>query len=490
MNQADRRRAILGGTLALGAFIVYGATLAPGLTWLHDGADGGDLARAAALGSVPHPTGYPTYLLLARLFLLLPVRDEAFRLNLMSAVCTAAAIGLFGAWQARPRGDGEIAGYAASATGALALAFAPLIWSQAVITEVYGLQLLCAVAFLAAWSAWRHGAKAGTAALAGLVGGIGLGNHVTLVFLAPVLVATAANGRTTRREWLGFLAGLAAGLGVYAYLPLANATGAPSPWGPLDSPGAWASYVTGEPYRPYLFTVQMTDVIGRLLAVPGMAWNEFAPWGIALAAIGGSAMARRASRDAAILGACALLSVAFSVGYNTADAFRYLTVAWLVIAVGIAEGGRVLAAAMQKRTSWAAVAIVVLWGTATAFAVSAHWDSMNASAGQETASSMQQTLATLPPESALITRTDRQTFALWYYIDVRHARPDVVIVDQDLFSYAPYRDYLSTRWRIPADVPATLAAWLDARGDKPIFILEPGGNVRKVNAKDFDASAR
>ena len=52
---------------------VYFSTLAPGLTWAHNGADGGDLLSAVASGGVPHPTGYPTYLLLAQAFQYIPV---------------------------------------------------------------------------------------------------------------------------------------------------------------------------------------------------------------------------------------------------------------------------------------------------------------------------------------------------------------------------------------------------------------------------------
>ena len=41
-------------------------TAAPGLTWAHFGADGGDLLAAAAVHGIPHPPGYPLYLLLLR----------------------------------------------------------------------------------------------------------------------------------------------------------------------------------------------------------------------------------------------------------------------------------------------------------------------------------------------------------------------------------------------------------------------------------------
>ena len=71
--------------------IVYGKTIAPGLTWANNGADGGDLISAAFTGGVPHPGGYPLYLLLAGMAQYLPVGNIAFRTNLLSAGLTILA---------------------------------------------------------------------------------------------------------------------------------------------------------------------------------------------------------------------------------------------------------------------------------------------------------------------------------------------------------------------------------------------------------------
>src|SRR5437879_3085739 len=65
--------------------IAYARTLAPGVTWANDGADSGDLVTAAATLGIAHPTGYPTYLLLARLFQIIPLGDLAARTTLLSA---------------------------------------------------------------------------------------------------------------------------------------------------------------------------------------------------------------------------------------------------------------------------------------------------------------------------------------------------------------------------------------------------------------------
>ncbi|MCB0097459.1 MAG: DUF2723 domain-containing protein, partial [Caldilineaceae bacterium] len=51
------------------AFALYVATMAPGLTWANQGADGGELIAAARTNGVPHPPGYPLYILLLQLWL-------------------------------------------------------------------------------------------------------------------------------------------------------------------------------------------------------------------------------------------------------------------------------------------------------------------------------------------------------------------------------------------------------------------------------------
>jgi hypothetical protein len=81
--------ALVAGGLAL---LLYVRTAAPGLTWAHDGADGGDLIAAAMNWGVPHPSGYPTYCLLARLFALLPLGSIARRFNLFSSASAALAV--------------------------------------------------------------------------------------------------------------------------------------------------------------------------------------------------------------------------------------------------------------------------------------------------------------------------------------------------------------------------------------------------------------
>ena len=67
--------------LVLGGFALYAATAVPGV---FDG-DYGELQYMPRLLGLPHPTGYPSFLLLGWLWSWLPLGTMAFRLNLFSA---------------------------------------------------------------------------------------------------------------------------------------------------------------------------------------------------------------------------------------------------------------------------------------------------------------------------------------------------------------------------------------------------------------------
>ena len=86
--QTIKRTAILPILILLILGPLYLFTMPRGLTWAFDGADGGDLVTAVVTGGIPHPTGYPSYILFSRAFFWLPVGSVAYRGNLFSIFCT------------------------------------------------------------------------------------------------------------------------------------------------------------------------------------------------------------------------------------------------------------------------------------------------------------------------------------------------------------------------------------------------------------------
>src|SRR3954453_22237379 len=83
-----RRAPLTTGVLIFAAAVMlYLRTLAPSVM----PGDYAEFQMAAAVLGVPHPTGYPLYIMLGKLFPLLPFGDIAFRVHFSSAVYMAGA---------------------------------------------------------------------------------------------------------------------------------------------------------------------------------------------------------------------------------------------------------------------------------------------------------------------------------------------------------------------------------------------------------------
>ena len=83
-----RAFAAVPGGLAL---ILFLATCSPTVNFT----DSGELATVAWVGGIAHPPGYPLYTLLSILFIHIPLGNPAWRLNVLSTLTAALAVGLF-----------------------------------------------------------------------------------------------------------------------------------------------------------------------------------------------------------------------------------------------------------------------------------------------------------------------------------------------------------------------------------------------------------
>jgi hypothetical protein len=83
----QRKVALACALLLVVDLSVYLLTLAPTVQFI----DSGELAVVCKTLGIAHPTGYPLYTLLGRLFSLLPSGDIIFRVSQMSLLFTCAA---------------------------------------------------------------------------------------------------------------------------------------------------------------------------------------------------------------------------------------------------------------------------------------------------------------------------------------------------------------------------------------------------------------
>ncbi|HQE92800.1 MAG TPA: DUF2723 domain-containing protein [Anaerolineae bacterium] len=417
------------------ALLVYGLTMAPALTWAHWGADGGDFIAAAATGRMPHPPGFPLYLTLARALVWLPLHNPAWRLNLLSAVMAAGTVTLTALTLQRQEKSPWIV-LAASLT----LAFAPLFWSQALITEVY-----TTAAFFVALANYEVRVASGELratnrrwVLAGIVCGLGMAVHPTLVLLLPLwMVARVGNARQgASRPLVQQCAccgvGVAVGLLPYALLPLLGRW--PQPWGDLRTFAGWWDGVTARLYRGYAFGLPLADWPARLTAWAALGARQFTPVGGALVLLGGGVGWReRRWEGLGLAVAFGLLSL-FAIGYNTPDSMMYLVPLLPLLIPWLGLGWHWLVE--QGVPAWATLAlplVLLVW----------NWQTVDLHRDDEAVLWYNRVLAATPAEAVLITTAgDPYTFALWYAQEALGLRPDVLVIDGNLWWQESYQQYL------------------------------------------------
>jgi lipoprotein signal peptidase len=435
----------------------YLSTMAPGLTWAHFGADGGDLVTAAATGGIAHPSGYPTYLLLARLYQFLPLGSLAHRTNLLSA--SAAVLAVFFLYllaeRCLPLQPPTLRRLAALCSGA-AFGFAPLFWSQAVIAEVYTLHLFFFALILYLCFGVPAHAKSQWLNLAiGLLFGLALGNHLTSLLLAPVIFGAAI--QNWRLDWARLslrLGGAALGGLVYLTLPLKAMSNPPINWG---NPSTWDGFywlVSGQLYAGNLTLLTLPGFLERLSAIAALIWGQFGLPGLLLGLVGLVRANLPAALNRSLLWISAV-SIFFALLYSTTDSFLYLLPAFLCFALWIGAGicwFLDLASTKWPRFAPGLAALFLVFVLAQA---ASNWERVDASGDLRAEEFGAQALAALPADALVFARGDQAVFALWYFHFALGQRPDLVIISSDLLQFPWYVE--SLRVTYPGlDLPGTL----------------------------------
>lgn len=501
MFQASKRRwvqpAAIDWLLALAqgfvaplvVLLAYLHTLAPGVTWANDGADSGDLITAAATLGIAHPTGYPTYLLLARAFQLIPLGDIAWRTTMLSAVAGVLAAWLAGRAVYDIVGTDDWAAHAGVASATLLFGCSPLLWSQSVIAEVYSVNAVFVV--LALWlalrvlvrtapqSAWQQRGSA-------LLLGLGMGVHSTTVLMVAMwYIACAIADVRSGRRWLLVERALwcATGLLVYMYLPVRAAAHPPINWGaPRDLAGIWW-VVSGALYRPLMFGVPIDEIGVRSLLMAQRLYQQVGLVGGALSILGLLHSWRsRISVFSWFSLSAVLLYLLVAASYRTTDAYVYLIPGVAIAAIWAGCGLVVVLRWFQRWPAAPTLALFVLLGW-FAWRAASTLPAVDASADRRAIVFATQVLKTAPPHALIVTSSDLDAFPLWYYHYALKTRPDLVVLVDPLLEFAWYRDNLRALYPalVLAEAPAADASWADTlvrdNPGLPLCRTDPEGPV-------------
>ena len=335
--------------LGLATFALYLRTLLPSVGV----ADTFEFQVVVPLLRVAHPTGYPLYVLLGKLFTLLPfdrlrtppLGNVAWRVNLASAVFATGAVLVLYAILLRLtalRQAQGIAWWLPAFLAALAFAFSFTFWSQAIVAEVYTLHNLLVAVIL--WLLLAPPPHSHTPTLPSarrwqatfFLVGLSLTNHLTTALLLPAVALALLwdRPRLRPRDWLVAGGLLLLGLSVYLFIPLR--------WPALNQ-GKWMSprdffvYISGGQFHGALRLDGWRDpfrlrIVGRLLREP-FGWI-----GLGLAVVGVARLATHHRRALALTGVTFLAFVLYGLDYYVPDISVFLLPAHLILALWIGAG--------------------------------------------------------------------------------------------------------------------------------------------------------
>lgn len=174
--------------------------------------DAGEFITAAHTLGIPHPPGTPLFVMLGHVWGdLIPFGGYAWRLNLMSAVCSAAAAGcLFLVAHRALAGEAPLLRSLGGAAAALVSAFTFTVWQNSNETEVYAIATFMIGAILWLAVRWRDTRAPRYLVLIGYVSALSIGNHLLALLAGPAVSlfvaltirgAPATDPAGRRAEW-------------------------------------------------------------------------------------------------------------------------------------------------------------------------------------------------------------------------------------------------------------------------------------------------
>lgn len=265
----DTTLLVLGGIVLGASLIVYLLTVQRSLSFW----DCGEFIACSSVLGVPHPPGTPLYVMIGRIFSILPLADDiSLRINLISPLTGAAAATVAFFVLARLitlcYGDEypsrtlsfaqRLSVYAGSFSGALLFAFGSTNWANAVEAEVYSLSMFMIVTLVwltLIWARKRDDPASERYLVAiSFLAFLSIGVHMTVfLVMPPIFLTIILLSQSLRRNWRFWLTGVLLAVvmtGVMSFLwsitiwiAILGFTAARGRWGTL--PGLWTAIVWG-----------------------------------------------------------------------------------------------------------------------------------------------------------------------------------------------------------------------------------------------------
>jgi 4-amino-4-deoxy-L-arabinose transferase-like glycosyltransferase len=320
---------VAGGALAL-----YVSTMAPTIL----PADSGEFQFVSYVLGIAHPPGYPLYTMLAKLFTFIPLGDVAYRVNLLSAVCSTLALVVLARTVRHVTGS-----YVAGWIAAVGLGLAPTFWAQSTTANIRSLTALFTALQMSALIAYAHSRSRENLLAFAVALGLGITHHTSLVPLilpyGAFLLVAAPELLRKPRAWLRPGLGFALSLSVLLYLPLRSLMRPAFDPQPIRSLSSFFEHVLALGFRgDMLYFVQPTVFLSRIRVLGNILTFQFGTVWLLLGLWGALMMSLRRWRLLLLCAGVFLVNAGLAVTYRAPQTVEYLMPAYVALALLCAYG--------------------------------------------------------------------------------------------------------------------------------------------------------
>jgi tetratricopeptide (TPR) repeat protein len=457
-----RLNRIVGALVFASVLTGYLVTISPTVSFW----DAGEfIATSYSLG-VPHPPGTPFYVIVGRVFSMLPFQERALSVNLMSAFSGALAalflylitVRILVLWRGVPRSAREkLTIYTAGASAALAGSFSGSYWINSIEAEVYSPS-----AFIMAFTVWlmlrwgeRHkdaGSRNSLVLICYLLG-LSVGLHLGTVLVLPafVLFALMVDWRLftdVKFIVLVVFVGLV-GLSNHLYLPIRSYL---NPAIDEANPERWQAFkdcLLRKQYKPMTPFVRQAPWSFQF----GMFWRYFreqwtgpgGSWTILLmlaGAVGAFVHFFKEKRTFVLLGTLFLITSLGLVIYmnftdhevRERDYFFSHGFFFFCIWIGVAFAYVTDLVAKSKKPDWLTYGVPVALLAFTLSCYYVNFESHDRSGDYNAHDYAFNMLATVEEDGFIFTNGDNDTFPLWFIQEVKGFRKDVRVLNLSLLN--------------------------------------------------------
>lgn len=465
--------------LAVGAgvicLIVYIITLNPTVTFM----DSGELAAACTAFGIPHPTGYPLFLIIGYIFTRLPISSSpVYNLNLMSAVLSAAAVVVFyyvsylllsnlksaartqtvkrkKEKRSKEKHLKEVNIFNTdtitiiSFFTAIVFGFSKTFWENALSVEVYPLHglfliLLIYYSLKIYFNLKEHNKKDWIILF--ILLGFSFANHMTTVFIIPGIVyiyvlqyrVDILYTKSLSKQFLYVLPGLL----LYLVLMVRASSGPYLNWSEPDTFSNLWHHITGGDYSQLMFS--SSSVFSKNFNLFfGTVLNEYAVISGIISLVGLIFLYKQ-NRVIFYYFAILILScLAYSLNYNIRDLLSYFLLIYILLGLTFGIGFiNSLNKLIKSKTNFILITVIaglVLSGFSLVYNFKANDESKNYAVEDITLN----TLNELGPNSILMTYDWGYVYpAVLYYQQVSKVRDDVKVFNVKFLSVPWYLDMI------------------------------------------------